>query len=132
VTPFGKCRYTSLPMGVYQSSDFAHATMEEVLRGLPNVISHIDDIKTTYLEWDEHIQCLQAVPSRLRLNRFTVNPAKCKWRVSETDFLGFWFTPSGPKPWRKKIDGILAMASPTSRTEVRAFCGVITFYRDMF
>jgi RNase H-like domain found in reverse transcriptase len=27
---------------------------------------------------------------------------------------------------------ILAMAPPSYRTEVRAFCGAITFYRDMF
>jgi RNase H-like domain found in reverse transcriptase len=69
---------------------------------------------------------------RLHINGFTVNPTKCDWAVKETDFLGFWFTPSGPKPWRKKIDAILTMSFPSNRTEVRAFCSAITFYRDMF
>ena len=41
VTPFGKYRYTGLPMGVCQSSDFAQATMEEVLSGLENVTVYI-------------------------------------------------------------------------------------------
>jgi hypothetical protein len=38
VTPYGKYQYTGLPMGVCQSSDFAQATMEEVLAGIPNVV----------------------------------------------------------------------------------------------
>jgi hypothetical protein len=70
------------------------------------------------------------VLGRLRINGFTVNPTKCDCK--ESDFLGFWFTPSHPKPWRKNIDAILMMPPPSNRTEVRAFCGAITFYRDMF
>jgi hypothetical protein len=68
----------------------------------------------------------------LQIDGFTVNPTKCDWAVKETDFLGFWFTPSGPNPWRKKIDAILTISSPSHRTEVHAFCGAVTFYRDMF
>jgi RNase H-like domain found in reverse transcriptase/Reverse transcriptase (RNA-dependent DNA polymerase) len=133
VTPFGKYQYTSLPMGVWgQSSDFAQATMEELLRGIPNLTVYIDDIKITHTSWEDHIACLQEVLHRLRLNGFTVNPTKCDWCVSETDFLGFWFTPTGAKPWRKKIDGILAVAPPSNCPEFRAFCGAITFYRDKF
>ena len=132
VTPFGKYCYTSLPMGVCQSSDFAQATMEDILRGMSNVTVYIDDIKITHSTWEEHIACVKEVLQRLRINGFTVNPSKCNWCVAETDFLGFWFTPTGPKPWRKKIDAILAMSPPNNCTEVCAFCGAITFYRDMF
>ena len=132
VTPFGKYRYTGLPMGVCQSSDFAQATMEEVLRNIENVAPYIDDIKITDDNWEDHLACLRLVLTRLLENGFTINPSKCQWAVSETDFLGFWFTPTGPKPWRKKIEAILHMAPPTDRTQVRAFCGAITFYRDMF
>jgi hypothetical protein len=70
--------------------------------------------------------------SRKCFAAFTVSPTKCDWAIKETDFLGFWFTTSGPKPWRKKIDAILMMSPPSNRTEVRAFCGAITFYHDMF
>ena len=132
VTPFGKFRYAGLPMGVCQSSDFAQATMEEVLRGIDNLVIYLDDIKITHLDWNDHLVCLRLVLQRLLDNVFTVNPIKCEWAVSETDFLGFWFTPTGPKPWRKKIEAILHIAPPTDRTTVRAFCGAITFYRDIF
>jgi hypothetical protein len=34
VTPFGKCRYLCLPMGVKQSPDIAQQIMEEVLQDI--------------------------------------------------------------------------------------------------
>jgi hypothetical protein len=32
--------------------------------------------------------------------------------VKETDFLGYWITPTGLKPWLKCIKPILALAKP--------------------
>ncbi len=133
VTPFGKYHYCACPMGVNQSPDFAQATMEEVFHDLLDRITvYIDDIKITSNSWDEHIALVQEVLHRLDANGFTVNPLKCEWAVQETDFLGFWFTPNGVKPWDKKIQAILQLDAPTNRTQVRALCGSITFYRDMF
>jgi hypothetical protein len=41
-------------------------------------------------------------------------------------------TPTGLKPWQKKIEPILALASPTTVKQLRAFIGMINFYRDMW
>eukprot|EP00977_Amphora_coffeiformis_P021539 scaffold9447_cov94-Amphora_coffeaeformis.AAC.1 len=135
VTPFGKYHYNVLPMGVCQSPDYAQATMEECLHDLIHkhgVVVYIDDIKITSKSWNEHIKVVSEVLHRLQENGFTVNPLKCEWAVKETDFLGFWFTPTGVQPWAKKTKAILQLAPPTNRTQVRAFCGAVTFYRDMF
>ena len=118
-------------MGVNQSPDWAQATIEEVLNDLiheHDLVVYLDDIKATSTEWQDHIDLLDQTLTRLEANGFTVNPSKCEWAVQETDFLGFWFTPTGVKPWTKKVQAILNMDIPTNCTEVRAFCGAVTFY----
>ena len=60
------------------------------------------------------------------------NPLKCEWFVKETNFLGFWMTPDGIKPWKKRIDAILTMDRPKNNTDVRAFIGAVNHYKSLW
>ena len=132
VTPFGKFRYNQLPMGLKQSPDFAQEIMEDVLHDIEECDCYIDDVGCFDSSWDLLLQTLKRVLTQLSDNGFTVHLEKCEWAVQETDWLGYWLTPTGLKPWHKKIEAILHLEHPQTVKQVRSFLGAVTYYHDMF
>jgi Reverse transcriptase (RNA-dependent DNA polymerase) len=96
-------------MGVSQAPDILQEIMEVVFCNFNEVDVYMDDVGVLLKDWDTHCKLLSHVLNVLETNGFTVNPAKCEWAVQETDWLGYWLTPSGLKPWKKKISTILAL-----------------------
>ena len=138
VTPFGAYRHCRAPMGLKNTPPFAQAQMEKVLRGIEESDCYMDDIgawsnnPSVDVAWKMHIKLLDNILTRLEDHNFTVNPLKCEWGVQETDFLGYWITPTGIKPWSKKVEAIVKMKEPKTITDLRSFVGLVGFYNDLF
>ena len=131
-TPFSLYCYCHLPMGISTSPDIGQEIMEHVLALIEDIKIYINDIACFSNAWHDHMNLLKVILERLEANGFCINPLKCKWAVQETDFLSHWLTPTGIKPWLKKVDSILAMKPPTKLTELRTFLGLVTSYCDMW
>jgi hypothetical protein len=125
VTPFGKYKYLRLPMGLKCLPDIAQAAMEKVLSGIKDADIYIDDVGAFSDDWDHHGNPIATILRRLRENGSTINPPKCEWAIKETDWLGYWLTPQGLMPWKKKIDTILHMDCPRNATQLYMLIGCV-------
>lgn len=131
-TPKGCFAYTRLPMGVKISPDVAQYHITNMLQGI-DCSCYMDDVGIwTNGTFEEHLQVIDKVLSRFNEYNMKCNPLKCEWAVKETDFLGFWMTPTGVKPWKKRIEAILRMAAPANNTDVRAFIGAVNHYKSLW
>ena len=130
--PFGLYRYCHLPMGVSESPDIAMEMMHSVLDDIEGIEFYMDDIGVFSSTWSDHLSLLSTVLGHLENVGFTINPLKCEWAIQETDFLGHWLTPSGVKPWRKKVDAILQLRPPINIKQLRSFLSMVNYYCDMW
>jgi len=133
VTPWGKYEYLRLPMGLCNSPDIFQERMSELMSGLDYVRAYIDDVLiTTCSDWDDHLDKLDTVFTRLGAVGLKVNAKKSFFGRNATEYLGFWITRQGISPVPKKVDALLKIAPPTTRKQLRRFIGMVNYYRDMW
>ena len=105
-------------MGVKVSLDVAQNIIEEILSGIDCSI-YIDDVGIwTNGSFEEHLLVVEQVLQKFAENNLKCNPLKCSWAVEETNFLGYWMTPTDIKPWKKRVEAILNLGEPKNSTNV--------------
>jgi hypothetical protein len=75
--------------------------MSRTFDDLDDVDAFLDDIGIWSNDFDEHMASIKKVLHHMDANGFTINPLKREWAVQKTDWLGYWLTPTGLKPWKK-------------------------------
>ena len=133
VLPWGKYSYLRLPMGIAGSPDFFQEKMSSLMQTLSYIKVYLDDLlvitKSTY---DDHLEKLKVVLSRLRNAGLCLNAAKSSFAQGEIEYLGYVLMHEGVKPQPEKIRAILALKEPTNVKTLQGFLGMVQFYRDLW
>jgi hypothetical protein len=133
VFPWGKYEYLRLPMGLCNSPDIFQERMGDLVAGLEFARAYIDDLLVLSTgNFADHLDKLEQVLTRLQQAGLKINASKSFFVREELEYLGYWITQDGIKPLSRKVEAISNLAPPKTRKQVRAFVGMINYYRDMW
>ena len=105
--------------------------MDNVLSGLSReaCLYYLDNIIVFFKDWEEHLQRLRMVLSRLREANLRLGHKKCTLAQSSVTFLGHLVLEDGLQPDPRLLDSIRYIQPLTTMTQVRSFLGLVGYYR---
>ena len=127
--PFGKYEYLKVPFGLAQAPAYFQNLMNKVLTGLNFAIAYLDDIIIFSKTPEEHLKHIKIVLQRLQEANLKMKKSKCSFFKKELHYLGHLLTTSGLKPQPEKVKAISELKPPTTPKGVRAFLGMVGYYR---
>jgi hypothetical protein len=128
-TPFGLYQYTVLPNGARNSSKCFQRLADLILRGAEDyAAAHVDDFIVFSKTWDEHMEHLHDILTRLRRANLTAKLSKCQFAKRSLKVLGHLIEDGVLKPDPDKINAIADYPVPKTKRQVRAFLGMGNWY----
>jgi hypothetical protein len=128
-TPFGKYKWTVMPMGVRNTPAVHQRRMTMALCHLIGKICHVylDDIIIWSQTLAEHENNMQQVLQALRAAHLYCSPKKTSLFNTELDFLSHHILAQGIEVDHSKVARILDWPQPTNPTEVHMFLGIVRY-----
>ena len=131
ILPWGVYSYARLPQGLMVSSDIFQRRMSIIFSSFEDVVIYIDNIILyTKFDFNHHVNRLALVLEQLRLNNLHVHVEGTFLASQRVDYLGYTLTTKGIEPQHHKILPILRFAPPTKLRQLRAFLGLVNYYKN--
>jgi hypothetical protein len=132
VTRAGQWRFEVMPFGLIN----APATFQCLMNTLFDrnefqkfLEVFIDDLCIHAATWDEFVQSVDVVLARLVKGKLKLSPEKCLFGHRQVEYLGHLVSRDGTSPDPKKVEAAMKLLPPRTITEVRAFLGLVGYYR---
>lgn len=131
ITPFGTFRYKVMPFGLRNAPSTFQRLIDRFRGGVQDVkiLAYLDDLIILSSSFDQHLQDLERVFSRLREFKLHLNRSKCNFMCPEVKYLGHIITSEGIKPDPEKIDAISKIRSPHNVKELQSFLQTGSWFR---
>jgi hypothetical protein len=131
ITKQGTYEFTVMPFGLTNAPATFQRLMDQVLNDMSyqGVIVYLDDINIYSETFDEHLTKLKEVFKRLRAAGLKLGPDKCHFLQSKLEFLGHIVSGEGIMADPAKVEKVKNFPVPITRTQVRGFLGLASYYR---
>ena len=125
ITPFGRFKYLRAPYGISSISEHYNRRMDEALIGLSGFRRIVDDIVIYDNDVIQHESRVRKFLQRCSDHKITLNTSKFKYAKPEVQFAGFILSADGYKTDPAITDAIEQFPTPTNRTDLRSFFGLV-------
>lgn len=130
ITPDGKFEFLVLPFGLRNAPAIFQCMMDGILQDVPNALAYIDNIVIFSTSWEDHLRHLDQVCSRLKEAGLHVKAHKCKFANADVSFLGHVVGKGKVRPQQAKVQAVNNYRVPRTKTDLRAFLGLVGYYRQ--
>ena len=129
-TPFGKFRFRRMPFGLKGAPTTFQRLMDRVLHGYHSfATAYLDDVVIFSSTWESHLKHLKQVFKRLKDAGLTAKRRKCQFGTTSCSYLGHVVGKGEIRPEQCKIQAVQDFNIPKTKKDVRAFLGMVGYYR---
>ena len=127
----GHYEFTRMPFGLKNApAVFQKLTSRIMTPHKQFAIPYIDDVVIFSGSWEEHLVHVEKVLTTLREAGLTVSVNKCKWGGKIVQFLGHCVGDGKRSVPLRRVEAIREYRRPRTKKQMRAFLGVVSFYRS--
>ncbi|KAL7307756.1 hypothetical protein TKK_0000428 [Trichogramma kaykai] len=124
----GLFKYTRMPEGVSTCPGEFQGMMENIIKGIPNTISYLDNIYVTRSNDAGHIKNLKEVCRRMENAGLRINKNKCSFLKQKIEILGHVIDRNGLHKAYSKVKAILEAPRPANKKQAQSLLGLVNFY----
>ena len=130
-TRYGHYEYIVMPFGLTNAPAIFQHMMNDIFRSYLDrfVVCYLDDLLIYSANQSEHQEHVRLVLEKLREVGLYAKLEKCKFNVSQVEFLGYIVTEKGVRMDPEKVKAVLNWATPISVKGLQSFLGFSNFYR---
>ena len=127
-SPFRKYEYVKVPFGLAQAPASFQELMTGILKDFNFTIAYLDDIIIFSKTPQEHLLHIRMVFEKPKAANLSMKKSKCNFS-KEIHYLVHILSATGIRPLPSKTHAIQHMQPPTTPKQVRAFLGLVRYYR---
>ena len=125
ITPHGRFKYLRAPYGISSISEHYDRRMAEAFSDLTGFRRIVDDIVIYDSDLQQHASHVMQFLQRCADKQIALNLDKCKFAQTEVTFAGFRLSAEGYRVDHSITDAISNFPTPTTRTDLRSFFGLV-------